>query len=204
MKAVEKMQPACALAALPTPVDSDCALDLARMVRQPRHAVPPQSAVSARMLVGALRRGEDADAPCLCMDVDGQLTPVQVADSCLVQAQAGDWVHAVLACGVVWVLSVLKKHPAHRSAVRALNFGEAELHISAKKIRIAADQQLDLQAEFLTQSAQNRQSHIDGTDSAHVGNSIVHADSHLSLHARSAMVTAASLLKVDAAQIHMG
>jgi hypothetical protein len=147
---------------------------------------------------------QGADDAGLWMNVDGVVVPAQVAESCLLRVQAGDWVHAVLADGLVWVLSVLKKHSVGNAAVRQLDFGESELHISAKKICLSADHHIDIHAPLLTQVAKNRQSHIDGTDSSRVGNSIVHADGHLSLHARSAMVTAASLLKVDAAQIHMG
>ena len=204
MNTLEKINNICAVNHSSKPADSSPKLDLERLVRQPRHSPATYGAVAARTLVGALIAEPKADDSSLWMDVDGAIVPVQVAASCLLRVQAGDWVHAVLASDEVWVLSVLKRSTSGRDAVHELDFGESELHISAKKIRMSADQHLHINAPLLTQTAKNRQSQIEGTDSAHVGNCIVHADSHMSLHARSAMVTAASLLKVDAAQIHMG
>lgn len=204
MTTAEKASAVSVLSHLAMSHDAGSALDLERMVRRPRNSQPTNSAVTARMLVGAMMASQDTGQTSLCMDVDGELVAVQVAESCLLRVEVGDWVHAVLADGVVWVLAVLKKHALHASGVRQLDFGESELHISAQKICMTADKQIGIHAPLLTQAAKNRQSQIEGTDSARVGNSIIHADSHLSLHARSAMVTAASLLKVDAAQIHMG
>jgi len=204
MNSLEKTYSACAPGRSPTPAPSSPELDLKRLVMQPKHPTSTLGTLDARVLVGTLVEIQDADATGLWMDVGGEQIPAQVAASCLLRVEAGDWVHAVLAGGVIWVLSILKKNSASSPAVRHLDLGEAELHVSAKTIRMRADQQIGLHAPLLTQVATNRQSHIDGTDSARVGNSIVHAKSHLSLHARSAMVTAASLLKVDAAQIHMG
>lgn len=204
MNALKEMSIDAASSHLATPPRTASALDLERLVRQPRNMLPNQSALTAQLLVGALKAYPDSDHSCLSMDVNGELVPVQVADSCLLRVEVGDLVHAVQADGVVWVLSVLKKNASNAGDVRQLDFGESELHISAQKICMAAGQRIDIHAPLLTQTAKNRQSHVEGTDSARVGNSIVHAESHLSLHARSAMVTAASLLKVDAAQIHMG
>lgn len=204
MKAMKEMSIDAAASHLATSPRTASALDLERLVRQPRNMLSNQSALTAQLLVGALKGCPDSDHSCLSMDVNGELVPVQVADSCLLRVEVGDLVHAVLADGMLWVLAVLKKHAPQAEAIRQLDFGELELHISAKKICMTACQQIDIHAPLLTQVAKNRQSHIDGTDAARVGNSIVHADGHLSLHGRSAMVTAASLLKVDAAQIHMG
>jgi Protein of unknown function (DUF3540) len=177
------------------------ALDLKRLVQLPRSLAATQGATSAQMVVGHVLVHPDDS---LWMDVDGGLWPVQVADSCLWQVQSGDWVCAVLANQTAWVMSVLQQQPPHNSAIRHLNLGDAELHISAKKICMTAQQHIDIQAPQLSQIAGNRQSTVHGTDSTRVSNSVLYADSHLSLHAKSAMVTAESLLKVDAAQIHMG
>lgn len=204
MNTLKKISHISAVNHSPKHVDSSSTIDLERLVRQPRHSSANHGAVAARMFVGVLIPDSGLGDSCLRINVDGEILPVQVAASCLLKVHAGDWVHAVLARDEVWVLSVLTRAEAGNDAVHELDFGGSELHISANKIRISAVQHLDMRAPLLTQHAQNRQSQIDGTDSAHVGNSLVHADSHLSLHARSAMVTAASLLKVDAAQIHMG
>jgi len=204
MSSLETTNSACTPGRMPAPAPSSPEQDLKRLVMQPKHPAPTLGTLDARVLVGTLVKTQDADGTGFWMDVGGEQLPVQVAASCLLRVEAGDWVHAVLAGGVIWVLSILKKHSTSNPAVSHLDVGEAELHVSAKTIRLHADQQIGLCAPLLTQAATNRQSHIDGTDSARVGNSIVHAQSHLSLHARSAMVTAASLLKVDAAQIHMG
>jgi hypothetical protein len=204
MNKLEKINSTFALGRTENLTQSSTELDLEQLVRQPKHPASTHGALDARVLVGKLLAWQNSDDTDLFMDVGGEKVSAQVAASCLLRVEAGDWVHAILADGVIWVLSVLKKHSASSPSVRHLDLGDAELHVSAKTIRLHADQQIAIQAPLLTQAATNRQSHIDGTDSARVGNSIVHAESHLSLHARSAMVTAASLLKVDAAQIHMG
>jgi hypothetical protein len=183
---------------------SESELDLARLVRQSKNFGFHQSASEARVLVGRLLADHVHEKNILYLSVDGQLYPVQVAVSCLMQVDAGDWVHAVYSDETVWVLSVLKKNDSSKVALQRLNFGEAELEICARKISIKADLQMDLQAPLIAQKAKNRKSHIEATDNTRVGNSLVHADGHMSLHARSAMVTAESLLKIDAAQIHMG
>jgi hypothetical protein len=200
----EKTNSGCVPACTLTPAPSSPELDLKRLVMQPKHPSSTLGTLDARVLVGTLLEIQNTDGTGLWMDVGGEQVPAQAAASCLLRVEAGDWVHAVLAGGVIWVLSILKKNSANSPAVRHLDVGEAELLVSAKTIRLHADQEIGLHAPLLTQAATNRQSHIAATDSARVGNSIVHAKSHLSLHARSAMVTAASLLKVDAAQIHMG
>lgn len=204
MNTLKKNNSTCAQSRSPTPAQSSPEQDLKRLVMQPKHPASIPGTLDARLLVGTLGETLDTDGTSLWMDVGGEQVPAEVAASCLLRVEAGDWVHAVLVGASVWVLSVLKKHPASNSAVRHLDVGDAELHVSAKTMHLNANQQIGLHAPLLTQAATNRQSQIDGTDSARVGNSIVHAQSHFSLHARSAMVTAASLLKIDASQIHMG
>lgn len=204
MKNVEKVSTVSALSYAVTSTNTTSELELKRLVQQPRSMLPDQSTVTAQHLVGLLKAHPDTDRSSLCMDVNGESLPIRVAHSCLLRVEVGDWVQAVLADGMVWVLAVLTKHAPQAGALRQIDFGDSELHITAKKISMTATQQVDIHAPLLTQAAKNRQSHIDGTDSARVGNNIVHADGHLSMHARSAMVTAASLLKIDAAQIHMG
>ena len=132
----------------------------------------------------------------------GELQEVRRADSCLMALQAGDLVQAVSAQGLIWVLAILQSTQVREEWV--MNFGDRALRMSASRIELETSGQMSLRAQVLKQFSVDRHSRVENTDSIHAGNSLQHTERHMGLHAKSAMITASSLLKVDAAQIHMG
>ncbi|WP_437341072.1 DUF3540 domain-containing protein [Burkholderia lata] len=133
----------------------------------------------------------------------------RTAVSCLVKPQPDDLVQLYLSTGDCWVLSILERRGDAASV--ALDFGKASVLLQARDVRVQAHDRLDLEAahiasraEVVTQAAAERHAHVSGTDAMHAGNTFIHTERHLSVHAQSAIVTADALLKMDAGQIHMG
>jgi hypothetical protein len=176
------------------------AQDFEKIVRQKK--IPSQNAsAEARMLVGTLVLcSQNRDF--LMANELGELKAVRRADSCLFDLQAGDLVQAVSAQGLIWVLAILQSTQVREEWV--MNFGDRAMRMSANSIELETSGQMSLRAQVLKQFSVDRHSRIKNTDSIHAGNSLQHTERHMGLHAKSAMITASSLLKVDAAQIHMG
>ncbi|UEP23065.1 DUF3540 domain-containing protein [Burkholderia ambifaria] len=139
------------------------------------------------------------------------------AVSCVVAPQAGDLVQICREGERCWVLAVLERDAAGDEANGrttdevTLDFGGAHVALRARDVRIEARDRLTLEAaqlasraQVVTQAAAERQTHVRGTDATHAGSTLVHIEGHLAMHAKSAVVTAASLMKFDAGQIHMG
>lgn len=139
------------------------------------------------------------------------------AVSCVVAPQAGDLVQICREGERCWVLAVLERDAAgdetndKTTDEVTLDFGDAHVALRARDVRVEARDRLSLEAaqlasraQVVTQAAAERQTHVSGTDATHAGSTLVHTERHLAMHAKSAVVTAASLLKIDAGQIHMG
>lgn len=139
----------------------------------------------------------------------GAVLPAKVALSCVVRPQHGDLVQAYVVGNRCWLLAVLERNAG--ASELTLDLGSGHVRLQADNLHIEASGQLTLnarhfanRAEVMTQAASERQTHISGTDATHAGCTMMHTERHLGLHAKSAAVTASGLLKVDAAQIHMG
>ncbi|TCW77481.1 type VI secretion protein [Burkholderia sp. SRS-46] len=139
----------------------------------------------------------------------GEPRLARTAVSCLVKPQPDDLVQLYLAAGGCWVLAILERRGDAASV--ALDFGKASVLLQAHDVRVQAHDRLDLEAahiasraEVVTQAAAERHAHVSGTDAMHAGNTFIHTERHLGVHAQSAVVTADALLKMDAGQIHMG
>jgi hypothetical protein len=139
----------------------------------------------------------------------GGVYPVKIALSCLIQPQAGDLVQILQTHAQCWVLSVLERETPQQAL--QLDFGIHAVNINAQQMTFNVAGQLQFSAEeikaeanVLIQNAADRQSHITGTDSTYAGSVVLKAERHLGIHAGMANLKAKSLLKIDAAQIHMG
>lgn len=139
----------------------------------------------------------------------GERVRATVAVSCLVKPKPDDLVHLYRMPGRCWVLAILERHGESRDV--ALDFGSASVRLHAQDVEVHARDRVHIEAAHLesrasvvTQTAKERHAHVSGTDATHAGNAFVHAERHMSLHAKSAVVKSESLLKMDAGQIHMG
>jgi hypothetical protein len=139
----------------------------------------------------------------------GELVRARVAVSCLVRPLRGDLVQLSAHPAGSWVTAILERAAATQDL--SLDFGNASVVLKARDLQLEAGDCLRLQAAHLenranavTTAAAERYASISGTDATHAGNTLLHTERHMGLHARSATITAESLLKVDAAQIHMG
>ncbi len=133
----------------------------------------------------------------------------RTAISCVVKPRCGDLVQLYHTPAGNWILAILERREGGCDLV--LDFGEASVRLQAHDVRMQARDRLTLEAarfasraEVVTQAAGERHACVSGTDATHAGNTFVHTERHMGLHANSAVVTSASLLKVDAGQIHMG
>ena len=142
-------------------------------------------------------------------DSHGDFYPVKAALSCLIQPQAGDLVQVLQTQAQCWVLAVLERDTPQQAL--QLDFGTQAVSINAQQVSFNVAEQLQFKAEeiraeanVLIQAAADRQSHISGTDTTYAGSVALKAERHLGIHAGMANLKAKSLLKIDAAQIHMG
>ncbi|WP_231935922.1 MULTISPECIES: DUF3540 domain-containing protein [Burkholderia] len=168
---------------------------------------PAQTGFSEPMTIGRVR--EPADGAWWIVTESGEPVLASVAVSCIVKPQPDDLVQLYRASGRCWVLAILERRVEARDI--ALDFGSAHVQLHAHDIEVQARDRLHLEsahlasrASVVTQAAAERHANVSGTDTVHAGNSFVHADRHMSLHAKSACVKSESLLKMDAGQIHMG
>lgn len=149
------------------------------------------------------------DGACWVDAEPGDVLLTRVAVSCIVKPQTGDLVQLYRTSNGCWVLAILERRDDGKDV--ELDFGASSVLLQAHDVRLEARDRLTLEAAHLasraavvTQAAAERQTHVSGTDSTHAGNAFVHAERHLGLHAKSAIVKSESLLKIDAGQIHMG
>ncbi|AOJ83237.1 MULTISPECIES: DUF3540 domain-containing protein [Burkholderia] len=147
----------------------------------------------------------------------GVVLRARKAVSCVVAPEPGDLVQICREGEHCWVLAVLERGAAggekrgEKNREVLLDFGDAHVALRARDVRVEARDRLSLEAaqlasraQVVTQAAAERQTHVSGTDATHAGSTVVHTERHMAMHAKSAVVTAASLLKIDAGQIHMG
>ena len=174
--------------------------DLKRLVSGGEHH-------SARIRVCRLQTAVDSELLGF-VDSKGDFYSVKAALSCLIQPQVGDLVQVLQSHTLCWVLAVLERDT--QQALQ-LDFGTQTVNINAQRMTLNVAEQLQFKAEqirdeanVLIQTAADRQSHIQGTDSTYVGSMALKAERHLGIHAGMANLKAKSLLKIDAAQIHMG
>ncbi|AOJ07428.1 DUF3540 domain-containing protein [Burkholderia mayonis] len=139
----------------------------------------------------------------------GVVLRAKKAVSCVVAPHLGDLVQICRDGERCWVLAVLERDEASDEVT--LDFGDAHVALRARDVRVEARDRLSLEAaqlasraQVITQAAAERQTHVSGTDATHAGSTVVHTERHMAMHAKSAVVTAQSLLKIDAGQIHMG
>jgi len=137
----------------------------------------------------------------------------RVAISCIVKPQLGDLVQMYRTALGSWILAILERRNegSDVGSEIVLDFGMAGVQLQARDVRVQAHEQLTLEAarfasraEVVTQTASERHVRVSGTDATYAGNTFIHTERHLGLHATSAVLKAEALLKMDAGQIHMG
>lgn len=188
----------------------DAQLDLQRLMQQgPQAAAQQHAARAAQVWVAILSHDRSSQGLIQVQDLAGLWRPVHRAHSCLVPPQPGDLVQLVQTETHCWVVAVLlSAHPEQGLVVDAkgqtLTLQAQNLHLrAADTLQQEADTSTS-SARLCTQTSEERQTRVHGTDSTRACNILTHVQRHHSVHAGSATLTASSLLKVDAAQIHMG
>ena len=134
---------------------------------------------------------------------------VRVALSCLIQPIAGDLVQIFFSKGCYWVLAVLERRDNSQGI--HLNFEQHAVSLLAGKIELQStssmtlsSHELSLKANLLSQTLIERQTHISGSDTTHVGSVALYAQRHMGFYSKVTTFAAQSLLKIDGGQIHMG
>ncbi|WDD90516.1 DUF3540 domain-containing protein (plasmid) [Burkholderia sp. FERM BP-3421] len=173
-----------------------------------RSAAPFSPGAAGRMSIGRVT-GAESDGLWRIVVEPGCALYARAAVSCIVRPQADDLVQLYQAADGCWVLAILERRGDAADVV--LDFGAAEVLLQAQDVRVQARDRLGLEAaqlssraEVITEAAAERHAHVSGTDATHAGNTFVHTEGHLGMHAQSAVVTAEALLKMDAGQIHVG
>jgi len=182
--------------------------ELHRLVRLKNHASAQRSAVSVT-LIGVLMADETQRTSFVLPDMYGHLVEARLAASCLIQAQEGDLVQAVVTHKGAWILNVLER--AKPDTPLVMDFAAQTLQVHAQQLDVhttsklaLTSKHLDMRASVMTQTADSRHSQVRGADSTRAGHSVMYTQGHLGMHAQSAVLTTDALLKIDAAQIHMG
>lgn len=189
---------------------SEAQLDLQRLMQQAPPAVAaPSVARPAQVWVGSLHHERSPQGLLQIQDLAGLWRPVQRAHSCLVPPQPGDLVQLVQTDNHCWAVAVLLSADPEQGLV--VDAQGQTLTLQAQNLHLRADDTLQQEADthtsrsrLCTHTSQERQTRVHGTDSTRASNLLTHVQRHHSVHAGSATLTASSLLKVDAAQIHMG
>jgi Protein of unknown function (DUF3540) len=173
-----------------------------------RAAAPFSPGPAGRVSVGRVT-GEETDGRWRIDVEPGGVLLARQAVSCVVRPQPDDLVQLYQAADGCWVLAILERRGDAADVV--LDFGAAEVLLQAQDVRVQARDRLGLEAaqlssraEVITEAAAERHAHVSGTDATHAGNTFVHTEGHLGMHAQSAVMTAKALLKMDAGQIHVG
>ncbi|WP_019103638.1 DUF3540 domain-containing protein [Chromobacterium haemolyticum] len=170
----------------------------------------PRAKTEARPLglrqgrVETTERGE-----CRVLLASGAALDARIAFSCQPRPQRGDLVQLAASDEGCWVLAILERGEPMTYCV--LDFGAASVQVHAGELHLLAEgelslqgRQLNSQAEQIGTRAQERQTHISGSDLAQCGSRLLQVERHLGLHAASTALSSASLLKLDAGQIHLG
>ncbi|AGK49990.1 hypothetical protein BTI_5356 [Burkholderia thailandensis MSMB121] len=196
--------------------DADASARAASADVPARESAPPANAAATTALARIDGERTAADEWRVALR-PGVVLRAKKAVSCVVAPRAGDLVQICREGERCWVLAVLERGGASDEANDrtndevTLDFGDAHVALRARDVRVEARDRLSLEAaqlasraQVVTQAAAERQTHVSGTDATHAGSTVVHTERHMAMHAKSAAVTAASLLKIDAGQIHMG
>jgi hypothetical protein len=184
--------------------------DLQRLMQRP-HAAPPGhiSTQAAQVWVATLYNCDTSQGELQAQDPSGAWLTVLRAHSCLVAPQPGDLVQVVQAGEQCWAVNVLVSATPDQGLV--LDANGQKLTLAAQDLHLRATGRLSQEADIRASSArlcidtiQERQTRVHGTDTLRAQHAMTHVERHHSVHAGSATLTAGSLLKIDAAQIHMG
>lgn len=170
--------------------------DLTRLMRGQRNTAP----APAQLFVGTVVEPVQANAALCVLGPHGNM-PALLAASCLLLPHVGDLVQVLTDAQGCWVVCVLQQRDAQ--APRTLQLGPGDVHMQAQTLHLQA-RDLHLQADTLQESAQRRQSDIQGWSTMRAAFVDVHAQRQLKLFGNVTTLLADALLKVDGAQIHMG
>ena len=174
--------------------DSDA---LARLIHSRRSTVIEP----AQLHVGTVITLGDSGSALGVRTQDGHCVPASLAAGCLLLPQTGDLVQVLTDRQGCWIVHVLEHGDA--TAPRTLQLGPGTVHIRAEALHLQA-QDLHLQADSLQETAQRKQSHIQGWSTTRAAFVDIHAERQLNLFGDVTTLVADALLKVDGAQIHMG
>lgn len=163
----------------------------------PERARPARDNFSAIVLHGHGRNEFEV------LNAQGERLRARQAFDCLVVPQAQDKVHCINIDNSVWILHVLERPDADATTVlRTPGTGRTRLECEA--LTVQASQTLQWQAQTLLESAVQRTTVVKGHHHIAAGSLSAHIDNHLSLSGEVATLNATALIKMDAAQIHMG
>ena len=207
------MKPAQALPQPPTQGMPTCATtstrepgsaaELARLIHGHRapQPTPSRASLPAQMYVGRMEPAaacalpaSEAVQPYAVRLQDGSCLQASKAASCPLQPQAGDLVQLLVCQAQAWIVHVLERHDPLAPSVLELGAGTVQLQAG----------ELHLQADTLRETALRKQSDIQGWSTTRAAFVDVHAERQLNLFGNTTTLLADALLKVDAAQIHMG
>lgn len=189
--------------------DPNAGNELRRIIQANAESLSFATSMQAgQMTIGHIRHGDAANAEWV-VDVMDATMRAKLAPSCLIRPEPGDLVQVFVMGSRCWLLAVLERNDP--SCELVIDMGDACLQLRARQLHIVASDELAMRArsysnraEVIVQTASERQTHIGGTDATHAGCSMQYVERHIGMHAKNVVVTGSALLKMDAAQIHMG
>ncbi len=189
----------------PKATDTDGLHGLARLLKKgaasepasaPSHTEPPRAFTAT-----VTQDLGDGGFELLCED--GERLQARRAFDCLLVPRPQDRIHGIRAGHDTWILHILERQD--RAAETLLRPpGAARVRIECESLLLQAHQSLHLQADALMESAVAKTTVVKTHHSIDAGSLGVHVDNHLSLKGELATLNASALIKMDAAQIHMG
>lgn len=155
------------------------------------------------IFVGRLKRINNSVNSVLTLKIIDRYVPVSASASCLIEIDEGDLVKVISAENKYYVLAVLEKNQNAKNTIH-LNFKNLQLEISSNKINFNVKESFFINAESIINKAHYRINEIKFNDRSNIGNSLNNVSGIYSFHSKSTLFTSQLLMKIDAAQIHMG
>jgi hypothetical protein len=184
--------------------------DFLELIRRPASSRLVDNAPnSPRIAVGRLTSTTSSTDTWL-IELDGaQHLPARRAVSCLIAPAEGDLVQATVHGSICWITAVLER-VTQDGAELLIDTPNQPLTIRAQSFRVTVEEEISYSGDSvkvksltLREEVEHRTSMVRGTSSSCARSVNIEALSHLALHGPMTTLTADSLVKVDAPQVHI-
>ncbi|WP_167387605.1 DUF3540 domain-containing protein [Paraburkholderia susongensis] len=181
-----------------------------QLIRRPAsERLPDNCSQNPHVVIGRLASATSSTDAWLIELDDALRLPARKAVSCLIAPAQGDLVQATVHGSTCWITAVLERG-TQAGAELLIDTANQTLTIRAQAFRVRAEEEIayigdsvKVKSLTLREEVEHRTSVVHGTSSTCARSVNIEALSHLALHAPMTTLTADSLVKVDAPQVHI-